>query len=716
MNLDNEEIELLNKLREIRERKEKYLNDWTDALIEDVNWNARNSVAIILVKKLVGGQVYIESPYRDDLVEVWRNTPGRLFRGGNENLIPLRQWDKTLETLNKMERVEVRYENDEIEKEIEYALTAPNWLVSLEHKYGSRYLIVKPGPNTPSYWAVNKIPGNEYRHLIKSYTIPLSEAWRLWQSLEKEEGVIYTDEAKEFTINQIEQRSKIDKIGMAKDWEYEVSFDNNGVMRPFQRVGCAFAEANGFRTLEAFDMGLGKTWISIALSKKNNFKTLIICPASLKPNWYREVFRLTGKRPLVLRGANPTQMDIVDLLASDGNQYVIANYDIIGRVTEYENRKIDEEGYVHKENVKRFLWADLINMANFDIVHIDEGHYIKNTDSNRSQAVRQLKIPRVIFLTGTPVLNRPGELWPMLTMLAPDTFPNEDTFIRQYTYDGKRAKNTDQLREAIKHLMIRRKREDVIEDMPPMNRIEDYHELSPKAAKIYNRVLEGIFEKLAAMDAKGMSYDLQVTNMLVQIMRLKQVCAIDKCESTADLATRIVESANGGENNKVLIFSQFKPMAYKIAQHLGHEALCFVNRGKHDFVTVDNNERDRLVQQFQNDPSIKYLVVTEKTAKEGHNISKAGYVIFNDLFWTPAAHEQGESRAMRVDNLHKVDSYYRMVDMDGNSIEEWIWNDVLKMKKDIIAQTVDAVEGSRTEGEGASIIIQKLRERMWSKK
>jgi SNF2 family DNA or RNA helicase len=127
---------------------------------------------------------------------------------------------------------------------------------------------------------------------------------------------------------------------------------------------------------------------------------------------------------------------------------------------------------------------------------------------------------------------------------------------------------------------------------------------------------------------------------------MKQVCAIDKVEDTADLATELYDQTDESEDRKVLIFSQYKAVAYAIYQRLADQgALCFVRRGEDSFITADNNERDALVQQFQNDPSIKYLIVTEKTAKEGHNITAAGHVIFNDLFWTPAAHEQGEGRA-----------------------------------------------------------------------
>jgi SNF2 family DNA or RNA helicase len=322
-------------------------------------------------------------------------------------------------------------------------------------------------------------------------------------------------------------------------------------------------------------------------------------------------------------------------------------------------------------------------------------------------------------MTGTPVLNRPGELWPILNMISPETFPSEETFIKQYTYDKKTARNVEELKEVLKPIMIRRKQSDVVDELPPLNRIEEYHELSKKAMKLYQKILEGIYDLLMEAEVNRYAYEGQeklVINVLAKIMYLKRVCAIDKVERTADLATEIHESASEDKHNKVLIFSQFKAVAFAIHQRLGHESLCFVSPGGADgFTTADVNERDRIVQQFQNDSAYKYLVVTEKSAKEGHNITEAGHVIFNDLFWTPAAHDQGEGRAyMRINDPHGIDSYYLITDMNGDSIEEWIWQ-LLALKTDVINQTVEGVEASR-DVSVASELIQKLKDSMYTRR
>jgi len=155
----------------------------------------------------------------------------------------------------------------------------------------------------------------------------------------------------------------------------------------------------------------------------------------------------------------------------------------------------DEEGHDHVKHTVRYLWAELVNLYQPDLVIIDEGHYIKTVDANRSLAVRSINCPEVVFLTGTPVLNRPGELWPMLTMIAPQTFPDYKTFLNQYTYNGKSARNVEELRTLLRPLMIRRLKKDVIKDLPPINRIREYTELGDKAKKLYQKVAGGAYTR-----------------------------------------------------------------------------------------------------------------------------------------------------------------------------------------------------------------------------
>jgi SNF2 family DNA or RNA helicase len=684
--------------------------------LEEKRLKEQTKAIVIRATAFTGAMVVTESEYRDDLIALMRTIPGRSYRGSKENMIPLAEWKRFVEEAEKLTNVTVSVSKD-VEDELEYNLNAPVWFISLDGN--KRWLLCKYGPRavqTPLY----QIPGAEFVRDNKYWKVPLTEGWRLFQKLDGVEGVIYDDEVQAMLVSQVESRARLDKIATKERGEKYLDYDFgesvNLKLRPFQEVGAEFIDIAGGKGILADEMGLGKTWQALAYAIKNDLRTMIICPASLKANWAREVRKLTGGyKPTVLQGAEPTQYDLVKFL-TDPPKFSIINYDIVGRAVRFTKRHVDEKGFGHEENQERYLWVELINMSKPDLVIIDEGHYIKNVDSNRSQAVRKIKCPRIVFLTGTPVLNRPGELWPMLTMIAPDQFPAHETFLNQYTYDGKAARNVEELRTLMRPIMIRRLKKDVVKELPPINRINEYHELSAKALKLYRKIEQGLYTSMAEFDASGRGgQEMNITNILAQIQRLKMVCAIDKVDQTADLARELYDQTEEGGYRKVLIFTQYKAVAYGIWQRLADDGcLSFVDRTPSDFRTADNENRDRLVQQFQTDPTIKYMVVTEKTTKEGHNITAAGHVIFNDLFWTPSGHDQAEGRAYgRMSDSHSINSYYMITEMEGESIEEWIM-ELLAEKMQIINEVVEGVESSR-DVSVAMELIKKMRESMWTR-
>jgi SNF2 family DNA or RNA helicase len=192
------------------------------------------------------------------------------------------------------------------------------------------------------------------------------------------------------------------------------------------------------------------------------------------------------------------------------------------------------------------------------------------------------------------------------------------------------------------------------------------------------------------------------------------------------LALEVYESAD--ENNgprKVVIWTQFMGVAYAIAQRLGSEALCFVSKVVNSkitedglevdayFKTADVYERDRIVQKFQNDPDIHFLVATQKAAGVGLTITAAGTHIFNDLFWTPADFEQCMGRSHgRLNDMHGLNAHYLITE---ETIEIHIM-DVIADKKGIINLTVEGVEDSRTEQHIQNELISRIKKDLWLRK
>lgn len=666
-----------------------------------------NMSVTVTATSLQGGAVIcaISPDVRDDILSVLRVTPGRWFNGINKtNTIPVEHWRNFVSNLEKLPNITLAYGNGTA-GDIEAVLTAPRYSVSISED--KRQLAVKLGFRV----LVNplRIPGATYSNKHNLYFIPVSEGFRLWENLAKEEGTIWTKEAEELVLDDIERRGKLDSIALSEDApEITVEFKaTDVVLRPFQRVGIKFAEAAQGNLILADQMGLGKTIQYIAACMRRDKELngtgrfAIVCPASLKINWLREIERLTGITPGVFSGETPGVRDLTRLVVAKSDKWCIFNYDILARKAETAVEMKDANGNTVRNNVvERYLWVDLINNSHFDRVAVDEAHYIKNTDSQRSKAVRMLTCKSITFMTGTPVLNRPGELWPMLTMIRPDQFPEEQAFLNRYTFNGKEARNVDELRQLLKGIMIRRLKKDVIKDLPALERIYDWHEMGEREWEVYNKVLQGVYIALDAWNPGQAGAEQAVPNILAQIMRLKQVCAISKLDRVSDLATELYDTHENGGASKVIIFSQFKPVARGVAKRLGSEAV---------WMTGDLNEHERqaVVDRFQNDPSVHFLCGTWQVMGEGRNLTAAGYVIFSDLFWTPANHQQCEERCYgRIGDMHGATSYYVVC---KDTVEDWI-QEILARKLRVINEVVEGIDSERTASMANELLTRMKQE------
>jgi len=642
---------------------------------------------------------------RADLLAILRNVYGRQYDNyASVNRIPVEHWASLKQQALALPNVKVTHLLG-IEEKIRRYETAPEFSIELRDK---NFLVI-PHQKAPQH-ILQRIPGSDFYREKNHWSIPLTEGWRLFEAMEpfasdkSGRGVVWGKDALALVESEIERRTKLDAVALKQDSDIEVNFKPGFVLRPFQKVGIEFIDLARGRALLTDQMGLGKTWQALGYAVLRNLRTVIVCPAHLKANWAREIYQLTGEHPTILQGREPDQFAIATMLMNKP-KYTIINYDIIStKVMTARKETTDEKGDVHVVlPQERWLWADLINMSQPDYIIADEAHYIKNTDSNRSKAVRLLKSEHRLPMTGTPILNRPGEYWAVLNWVRPDLFPSEDKFLYQYTNGGKSPKNVAELREILKSIMIRRLKKDVVAELPPINRITQLHELDEASRAIYKKVLEGVYK---VIDSYGNEVEKNVTSILAEIGKLKEVCAHATVDRTVELAGELYDTeqdatdAKGG-NKKVLIFSQYKDPVRKIALGLGREAIYWTGDTAFE-------ERTRLESEFQNNPDVHFLVVSLMTGQTGLNLTAAGHVIFNDLYWTPAAHQQAEERAYgRLSNMHGADSYYLVC---VNTIMEWI-QELLAEKLDVINQTVEGIDAERNPSIGMAI-IQRLKEAM----
>lgn len=725
------ELEALKRKRERIAEKRRVIEEYEkEKEREREKRRALKAEVTLRVLMVSAGGLVVEGPKRWDVLEIMQSTPGRAFRGytgdGNgKNMVPIKEWDRCQERLLSRPNVTITFESG-VKDELEWILTAPPWAVSL-HPNG-REILAKPGPGQSGYGVLSHVPGAKDDAGSKSWSMPTSEGWRLYEALSKTEGVVYTEDARKLIYEQVESRARLDQIAKQEDSEHEIfsypCFDRpvtvRGVTRPwreqlkpFQRVSIEFMYVSGARDILGDDTGLGKTWQMLALAEvlrheahqahpDEPFQTALIVKAANIANWRREVERLTGEKVTECRGGKP---DILMLQAlQEGTPYALISMDTLG--IKKERGEPDEFG--RQETF--FPWVSIFKATGFDFVCVDEAHKIKNPEANRSQAVRELSdVPHVVVATASPVLNRTAELWPLLYMIAPDMFQSYSRFVGTYTVNGKRPRRVEELHELLRPRFIRRTKAEVQKDLPPINRIVQYHDLSPGAERGYKEVLAGIYTMLQEYDPYGRGGRQQkVMNILSQILRLKQVCAADKLDHVCELGESLIEAHEG--DGKVLIFSQFKGTAHAISERLGGSAVCTVKSRGDRFESMTGEQRDELFESTRHDPAVRFLVTTE-AASEGHNLEFCEWVIFNDLFWGPKSHHQCEGRAYgRLSDPHPIDSYYVIADID---IERWLM-ELLNEKMSIIDEAVEGIESSREGDDSVAVqLIKKMKTEMW---
>ncbi len=735
--LDQEEAELLAQLRKVKDKRAKLKLEIESEKKAEALILEQNKEIVVTILSIQGGNLLTESLARSDLLALWKAVPGRAFQGYQQpafgshrqdeypgkNLIPIEAWQETEKKILALPNTSISWMKEASEK-YEWLLNAPPWEIDVTTIRGNLAFKAKAGPKQTNWTTkLRTIPGSTYNYSDESYDIPLSEGWRIFVVLDKIEGVVYTNAARLLIVEQVKNRGKLDKIAQAKDsidpriqklthkvWNprHKKFMPFHEALLPFQRAGIEFLLVSGGRTILADKTGLGKTWQMLGfceIKRMENPDIQIICEVKGANilNWVREIKNLTGEDAVVCSNTEKLKNIAYHKILGERVPYILISHDLLGTYKE----EIEDTS---NEVIRKYPWADLFNMIKPEILLLDEGHKVKNPDANRTKATKLLAtIPFIIPATASPILNRTEELWPLLFMTDPIMFHSHQQFKNHYTWDGKTAKNVDELHEMLRPRFIRRLRKDVQKDLPPINRVTKIVALSEEAKVGYNLVLEGLYDQLAMYDPRGRKKgEITIQHILSQILRLKQICAAEKTEYVADLAVDLIDqSENGG---KVLIFSQFLGPACHIAQLLGSQAVCTVERTAEDFRSMTANERDALFESARNDPYVKFIVTTE-AAQEGHNLEFCDWVIFNDQFWTPAAHDQCEGRAYgRLANPHTIDSFYIIADV---KIETWM-QDLLERKLAIIEETVEGVEPTRDlSGSIATELIKKMKQEMY---
>ncbi len=385
----------------------------------------------------------------------------------------------------------------------------------------------------------------------------------------------------------------------------------------------------------ADDMGLGKTVQTIAfmLNTAEQGPALVAAPASVVLNWRRELERFAPSLHVEVLNATADRKTLVE--QAKAGDVVLTTYGLF--VTEDE----------------------LLCAKKWNTVCLDEAHVIKNRQTKTSASVMKLQAAHRIILTGTPVQNHLGELWNLFQFANPGLLGSHDQFHDKYIVPIELQDNKErsrQLKRIVSPFMLRRTKQEVIEELPDKTEINIPVELTEDEMAVYE-VIRRRAKKL--LEDEQSSSGVSV-NTLAEITRLRQAsCSAQLVEknwtgecSKLNVLSDLMQEIVGG-SNAVLVFSQFTSFLAMVRDMLDrqHQPYLYLDG------SVPVKQRDQLVQQFQRGQCPVFLI-SLKAGGLGLNLTGANYVIHLDPWWNPAIEQQATDRAYRIGQRQNVTVYH----------------------------------------------------------
>lgn len=416
-------------------------------------------------------------------------------------------------------------------------------------------------------------------------------------------------------------------------------------LRPYQEEGFRWMTrlfAWGAGACLADDMGLGKTVqaIGMLLHLAENGPSLVVCPASVAPNWCSELGRFSPTlNPVLLKTGNRE-----DTLSS------LTSFDVL--VITY--------GLLQSEEAR-------IANINWSMAILDEAHAIKNTQTKSSKAAMRINAGFKLALTGTPVQNHLGELWNLFNFCNPGLLGTLTHFTDRYV-KNESATQKGHLKKLIAPFILRRTKNKVLDELPSKTEITFGVELSEPEMAFYEALRRQAIEVIESNDGANGQQHLQA---LAEITKLRLACCnaalvsdeLKLPSSKLEAMLTIVEELRSN-NHQALIFSQFVGHLSIVRQALDQKGFTY----QYLDGSTPIPEREKAVKAFQAGKSDLFLI-SLKAGGLGLNLTAADYVLHLDPWWNPAIEDQASDRAHRMGQMRPV-TIYRLV--AKNTIEEKI--------------------------------------------
>ena len=450
---------------------------------------------------------------------------------------------------------------------------------------------------------------------------------------------------------------------------------------PYQEVAVAFLEAR-LDTKGAMigdQPGLGKTiealaWLSLQPKAR---PVLVVTQASIKRNWYREIEKWMPESTIQILDQGKDKLD-------PDASVVIVNYDLIWR-----------------ENIEKQLLS-----RNFKVIIFDEVTYLKERTAKRTKSAKKIsrKAKFTIGLSGTPILNRPIEFYTFLNIISPKQFPSQFKFGMRYCngyhngfgYTFKGASRTDELRQIIQPLMIRRRKDEVLTELPDKVRRDIFVDMPGDYYQDYMSAERDLVYSLRSLNEKDtVSEEFEENNMWVlsKLNYLRHLVGLAKAEISEETIQNFVEA---GE--KLVVFCHHHDVIDNIEQYL--------IKKKVDYAKVDGRtptqNRQEMIDKFQDNENCMVFLASTAMGM-GVTLTAASNALFVERQWTPGLEEQMEDRIHRIGQDKGVVIHYMQIE---NSIDEKM-SKLVEYKRHILNEILD---GERKRDRGDSIINDLLAE------
>ncbi|MBB5032364.1 DEAD/DEAH box helicase [Prosthecobacter vanneervenii] len=419
-------------------------------------------------------------------------------------------------------------------------------------------------------------------------------------------------------------------------------------LRPYQLKGFSwlqFMTRLGLGACLADDMGLGKTLqvIALLLARQKEAKApgLLIVPASLVGNWRAEVAKFAPDLRLFIAHPSQTAREELDYAVKRPAE-ALRGYDAM--LTTYQFLQRTESWQQH-------AWSMVI---------LDEAQAIKNPGSGSAKAVKNLQAPARIALTGTPVENRPGDLWSLFDFLNPGLLGSSAAFADVVKRCAQSSEGFAPLRRLVQPYILRRMKTDrsIISDLPDKIETKAFCGLTKRQATIYAKLVDQLAKMLADKSMEPIKRQGLVLGFL---LKFKQICNhpshwngdgawnpedSGKFARLAEICGELAE-----RRERALIFTQFQetcdPLARFLAKVFGREGLIL-----HGGTAV--KKRPQLVESFQQPGGPPFMVISVKAGGTGLTLTAASHVIHFDRWWNPAVENQATDRAFRIGQKKNV--------------------------------------------------------------